>query len=415
MSEPNLSDYSLSLLSKSSPSQPYMFKRSRTQSIPATSTKNNNIIPESLFDSSQKLTNNKQSNLSHVPCKFYKQGTCTAGANCTFSHSSDFSSEGSVCKYFMKGNCKFGTKCALLHTMSQYGTSAGTNGMKSNGLANSSTPPNLSFLGRRNIGDHHQQKILLNNDPFASSAPAVSLFNQQLNDSTLWRNQSPRTNIASADLIGLHSSPRESSDHLLFGSSSSSNRPYLQSRSSNNGYFSSESFSTISELNQRRPIPMNGKLNNNDHGFDLNDAMLPSSLNDLFTPAELQARRIRQQEKQHQQYSLSPTNSDWLLDNSNTQRQWRVPFLTKTNESILDYENRLPKSTTPAINIPGGNINHETSNNDSTIYSHPQDDLLSQDDEVQFFMEDDELTQYNPNDHKSLDMTNSAAANSFYV
>ncbi|KAI8062400.1 hypothetical protein BC940DRAFT_349600 [Gongronella butleri] len=58
----------------------------------------------------------KASNLSHVPCKFFKQGTCTAGANCVFSHNLAPSTE-TVCKYFLKGNCKFGTKCALLHTM----------------------------------------------------------------------------------------------------------------------------------------------------------------------------------------------------------------------------------------------------------------------------------------------------------
>ncbi|KAI7870228.1 hypothetical protein BDF14DRAFT_1721416, partial [Spinellus fusiger] len=54
--------------------------------------------------------------LSHVPCKFYKQGTCTAGASCIFSHSTDTRSETAVCRYFLKGNCKFGTKCALSHT-----------------------------------------------------------------------------------------------------------------------------------------------------------------------------------------------------------------------------------------------------------------------------------------------------------
>ncbi|KAI9316864.1 hypothetical protein BX666DRAFT_1821910, partial [Dichotomocladium elegans] len=57
------------------------------------------------------------SNLSHVPCKFFKQGTCTAGANCIFSHNPDPTSESAVCKYYLKGNCKFGAKCALLHTM----------------------------------------------------------------------------------------------------------------------------------------------------------------------------------------------------------------------------------------------------------------------------------------------------------
>ncbi|EEB08059.1 zf-CCCH type zinc finger protein [Schizosaccharomyces japonicus yFS275] len=53
-------------------------------------------------------------NLHHVPCKFFRQGACTAGNNCPFSHSLD--NERSPCKYFLKGNCKFGSKCALSHS-----------------------------------------------------------------------------------------------------------------------------------------------------------------------------------------------------------------------------------------------------------------------------------------------------------
>ncbi|CEI91834.1 hypothetical protein CU097_012459 [Rhizopus azygosporus] len=431
MSDPNLllsPDYSLGLLSKSSPSQSFQFKRSRTQSIPATSatSNNNNTISDNLYASSPQKTvssglnnnsnnNNKQSNLSHVPCKFFKQGTCTAGANCTFSHNSDLSSESAVCKYFIKGNCKFGTKCALLHTMSPYGTSAGTIGIKTNTLT-ANTPPNLSFLGRRTMSNSLGPSFLNSSDPFASSAPAVSLFHQQFNDqsSSLWRNQSPRTNMISADFIGLRSSPRESSDHLLFGStSSSSSRTYLHPR--NNGY--SNFSSSIPETNQNYWHPNssnNNYLNNtldNDGGLDLNDAMLPSSLNDLFTPTELQARKLRQQEQEQQRYySMSPTgaNNDWLSDN---QQIWKVPFLTKQNES-LDHDDRLLNTpTTQAINIPGGNSNHESNN-----YSHhpqQQDDPLppQQDDEVQFFMEDDEAIPYDTKSHEVLNMTTTVNIN----
>ncbi|EIW68988.1 hypothetical protein TREMEDRAFT_73988 [Tremella mesenterica DSM 1558] len=51
--------------------------------------------------------------LSHVPCRFFKAGTCTAGASCPFSHDGGGTKE--VCQWFLKGNCKFGHKCALLH------------------------------------------------------------------------------------------------------------------------------------------------------------------------------------------------------------------------------------------------------------------------------------------------------------
>ncbi|ODQ79745.1 hypothetical protein BABINDRAFT_27675, partial [Babjeviella inositovora NRRL Y-12698] len=54
-------------------------------------------------------------NLSHVPCKFFRQGACQAGNACPFSHTLDTTVETSPCKYFQKGNCRFGVKCALAH------------------------------------------------------------------------------------------------------------------------------------------------------------------------------------------------------------------------------------------------------------------------------------------------------------
>ncbi|RKP31208.1 hypothetical protein METBISCDRAFT_22639 [Metschnikowia bicuspidata] len=56
-------------------------------------------------------------NLSHVPCKFFKQGICLAGRSCPFSHDLDSptGADKLPCKYFQKGNCKFGVKCALAH------------------------------------------------------------------------------------------------------------------------------------------------------------------------------------------------------------------------------------------------------------------------------------------------------------
>ncbi|RDA89434.1 hypothetical protein CP532_6225 [Ophiocordyceps camponoti-leonardi (nom. inval.)] len=55
-------------------------------------------------------------NTSHVPCKFFRQGTCQAGNACPFSHDIGASAE-TVCKYFAKGNCKFGPKCANVHVL----------------------------------------------------------------------------------------------------------------------------------------------------------------------------------------------------------------------------------------------------------------------------------------------------------
>lgn len=38
---------------------------------------------------------------SHVPCKFFKQGTCQAGAACPFSHDLN-TTQDTICKYFSK-------------------------------------------------------------------------------------------------------------------------------------------------------------------------------------------------------------------------------------------------------------------------------------------------------------------------
>ncbi|GAA5928532.1 uncharacterized protein JCM15063_003904 [Sporobolomyces koalae] len=60
----------------------------------------------------------KAKDLSHVPCKFYKANSCTAGASCPFSH--DLVNAGQskpICQWFAKGNCKFGHKCALAHVL----------------------------------------------------------------------------------------------------------------------------------------------------------------------------------------------------------------------------------------------------------------------------------------------------------
>ncbi|OCF43333.1 cleavage and polyadenylation specificity factor subunit 4 [Kwoniella heveanensis CBS 569] len=56
-----------------------------------------------------------KANLSHVPCRFFKAGACTAGDSCPFSHAAPDAAKREVCQWFLKGNCKFGHKCALAH------------------------------------------------------------------------------------------------------------------------------------------------------------------------------------------------------------------------------------------------------------------------------------------------------------
>jgi hypothetical protein len=63
-------------------------------------------------------SSSKAKDLSHVPCKFFKVGSCTAGSSCPFSHTlSEPGGQKDVCAWFVKGNCKFGHKCALAHVL----------------------------------------------------------------------------------------------------------------------------------------------------------------------------------------------------------------------------------------------------------------------------------------------------------
>lgn len=80
--------------------------------------------------SNSSATSNK--NLSHVPCKFYRQGICQAGNLCPFSHNLDgtLAADKLPCKYFQKGNCKFGLKCALAHFLPD-GTRVNSKGLLS--------------------------------------------------------------------------------------------------------------------------------------------------------------------------------------------------------------------------------------------------------------------------------------------
>ncbi|CAG8755992.1 27072_t:CDS:2 [Gigaspora margarita] len=78
------------------------------------------------------------SNLAHIPCKFFKSGACTAGKNCVFSHSKDPSADNYVCKYYLKGNCKYGSRCALSHNLPNGNSKANGRSSKNGGNANGS-------------------------------------------------------------------------------------------------------------------------------------------------------------------------------------------------------------------------------------------------------------------------------------
>ncbi|KAI9361040.1 hypothetical protein BD770DRAFT_408861 [Pilaira anomala] len=247
-----------------------------------------------------------------------------------------------------------------------------------------------SFNSRRKTNDQMMNNSLDHrsflSDAFGSSAPAVSLFNTT-NGGTeqLWRTNPPppsqqqRTN----DFIGLRSSPRETSDHhLLNYNRPSTNTITTHSSSSvrsNNGYFNiPENRRNITNgYNHPHPHQHQHHHHSSSSIDDLNDAMLPSSLNDLFTPTELHARSLRQQESSYE--------------------PWRVPFF---------------EGTTAAINIPSGQHTSGSSGNEgsnsSYLQGQPEDD-----DEVQFFMEDDEAVTYDHMNNTKPTATTSSSSYNF--
>lgn len=216
-------------------------------------------------------------------------------------------------------------------------------------------------------------------DPFASSAPSMSLF-QQYSGEQLWRNgTTPRTNMISNDFIGLRSSPRES-DHIISGSSPFRTTTYLSSSIGGSGFSrqpSSSSYVTPGTLSNggfHDDYFVSRQQQQQQHQEDyddLNDAMLPSSLNDLFTPSELHVRSLRQQESS-------------TLEN-------RVPFYNNMKSRTTEYEDN---KGTAAINIPG--VTNGSGGNSSGTGTGVSDYLQQRedDDDVQFFMEDDEAVTY---------------------
>jgi len=52
--------------------------------------------------------------LKLVPCRYYKQGQCSRGASCQYSH--DLSVKGTpTCVYFLRGYCAKASKCTFRH------------------------------------------------------------------------------------------------------------------------------------------------------------------------------------------------------------------------------------------------------------------------------------------------------------
>jgi hypothetical protein len=204
-------------------------------------------------------------------------------------------------------------------------------------------------------------------DPFASSAPSQSSFSLlSLSDDRL---RIPQSSSSSHDPLV-----------QLVGTSPFQQRPFLLNsvnsihHSHSNSNSSSSSNSNRITQQQQPPqlhsIPeSNNTLQYEDQEFfdDVNDFMLPSSLNDLLTPTELRKQQqfpsylSSSNKSTSRQPSFEPMGTSSSLSSS-----WNVPFYNGnshgpiTNHSNYGYEDSLldtPQQQpyfSNAINIPGG-------------------------------------------------------------
>ncbi|CAG8534429.1 810_t:CDS:2 [Cetraspora pellucida] len=280
------------------------------------------------------------SNLAHIPCKFFKSGACTAGKNCVFSHSKDPSADNYVCKYFLKGNCKYGNRCALSHNLPN--GSSKINGRSSkngsnvngsrNGISNNSIPEIRSPIMHPQYSQDDYQPLnspgipftripispseYHNNKTFSQLTASLSLNDQHhFSDEThathrLRNNYSNDHLSAPVNINGqqrrslpdiFHLNPVNAADS--FGTSpfqpAGSKSIFLPvSYVSDSGLLSP----TINPHQQLHSIPEihdyshhNEPIGDELCGYDFEE-YIPSSLNELLTPTERERRKSKQEE-----------------------------------------------------------------------------------------------------------------------
>ncbi|CAB4377336.1 unnamed protein product [Rhizophagus irregularis] len=296
------------------------------------------------------------SNLAHIPCKFFKSGACTAGKNCVFSHSKDPPSDNYVCKYFLKGNCKFGSKCALSHTLPNERklSSTGRNGNGKNGrnsISNSIIPEIRSpMMLPQDLNDYQPlnspgippfTRIPISSSEYANNRQ-FSQLTASLNDPSAYSDENhtaPRlrniNNSFSNDHltapININGQQRRSLPDIfhLGGPMNHNNNNHNHNNNNhnnNNHNNTAESFGTspfhnpnsksiflplsyVSDSGLLSPTANSHHLHSipelhdyshdtvfDDFGAYEYEEFIPSSLNDLLTPTERERRRSRQEE-----------------------------------------------------------------------------------------------------------------------
>ncbi|KAA8907613.1 hypothetical protein TRICI_004904 [Trichomonascus ciferrii] len=223
-------------------------------------------------------------NLSHVPCKFYRQGACQAGAACPFSHADDATEGGAPCKYFLKGNCKFGAKCALAHILPDGRRVNSSSSSHARGRRESHNNSN-----NNNATNHHQ-----NNHRHAGTATAHGHAHMMNGKTSPPRSLPMNMGDAPRRVSGASSSARSLHMATTTGASPLSGSIWTPG---GGGSALSTSMYTDSAI-----IDDDEAVDDDDILIDEED-FVPSSLTDLLTPQERQRRDSRREQYSRPSFS----------------------------------------------------------------------------------------------------------------
>ncbi|RHZ78258.1 hypothetical protein Glove_166g283 [Diversispora epigaea] len=269
----------------------------------------------------------RNSNLAHIPCKFFKSGACTAGKNCVFSHSKEPPSDNYVCKYFLKGNCKFGSKCALSHTLPNERKSNINIRNGKNGSARSNIPEIRSpIMAPQNYGQDINEYQPLNSPgvPFAripispseystNSRPYSQLtaslndynpFSDESNSSNRLRNVAASFNNDRLSAPVNIQGPQRRSLPDIFGLDTFGTSPFQPAGTKSLFFpvsYVSDSGALSPTTNPHQQLHSIPEYQQHDESlvdelcnYDYEE-YLPASLRDLLTPTERERRRSRQE------------------------------------------------------------------------------------------------------------------------
>lgn len=232
----------------------------------------------------------------------------------------------------------------------------------------------------------------------------MSPYNVRSNSITTTTTTTNTTAVAPAITANAPSTSWSMNDYFMdpFGSSVPSPSPFsllmvdetnkqsFQQRSpylfqTNNSYQSQKSISERQQQQQQE-----------DYFNDINDFILPSSLNDLLTPTELRKQQLPAS-------SSVAANRDYLSSSHHNNQQpsyesssssWNMPFYSgiATSNDNYGYEDADQQSryfSSNAINIPGGHHNNMRANNyNQQEFLPTANNAFNLDEDGPFIMED---------------------------